>query len=639
MSDSALILGDQGPFLSTIDNFRPRTQQQQMSAEIETLINQESGVLVCESPTGTGKTLAYLVPLVLSSKTAIISTATRHLQDQVFYKDLPLVLDTLKIKKKICLLKGRSNYLCIHRLHTQGAVEAAKSSKFDDVYSSICQWSQQTKSGDINDLSSLEENSVLRPLVTSTSDNCLGGDCAHFDECFVRKARVKALEADIVVVNHHLYLANLVLNQDGLGQLLPKTDVMVFDEAHSLPETASMQLSRSLSSRQLSQMLADLKSVLSEDAKPVDELFELMQRLSNDLDSCLDLFSKPLKVPADDYFTDSSSSAPFQRLLGDLDVLCDQLKSRSDKKEYDLLHQRAFQSTELLGECLFSEHEKEKYFCWIDASKFQFRMNQTPIELTEFGHQLSASESTSSILVSATLSSAGDFKFFTNQLGLEECRTQCFSSPYDYKRQCRLYLPEQLPDPWHRDYPVKLLDCATKLIHLYQGKTFFLFTSHAAMETAYEQLKVSIGFPLLKQGQKPKHKLIDQFKELNNAVLLGTSSFWEGVDVKGASLSCVIIDKLPFASPEDPVLKARLKRMEQFGQNPFMHYQVPQMIIALKQGIGRLIRDETDSGVIMIGDCRLTTKAYGRRVLKALPPIPRLSKWDQVKAFVNSKSS
>ena len=636
MTESASILGPEGPFQFAVDNFTARIQQQQMSTAIETLINQASGVLICESPTGTGKTWAYLVPVVLSGKTAIISTATRHLQDQVFDKDLPQVLDILNLKRKVCLLKGRANYLCLHRLHTHAAVEAARTSKFDRQYSQICQWSQDTYSGDINELTTLEENSILRPLITSTSDNCLGGECTHFDECFVRKARVKALEADIVVVNHHLFLANMVLNQDGLGQLLPNTDVLVFDEAHSLPETASMQLSRSLSARQIVQFVTDLKTKLSEQQTAVDELYDKLKQLESSLGSALALFVKPLRTESDSFFSQPAMREPFDHLLDALDTLTQHLSALTDQKDYELLYQRCHFYSELLGECLFNEHEIEKYFCWIDSSPGQFRINQTPLELSEFGQSLTQNESKASVLVSATLSSGGDFSYFTDQLGLADAKENYFESPYDYTRQCRLYLPANMPDPWQPEYAEKLLAHAINLIELYQGKTFFLFTSHRAMENAYVQLQQQVNYPLLKQGQKPKHELIDEFKRLGNAVLLGTSSFWEGVDVKGERLSCVIIDKLPFASPDDPVLKARLKRIELKGRHPFIHYQVPQMIISLKQGIGRLIRDETDRGVIMIGDSRLITKAYGKRVIKALPNIPKVNKWQDIVDFVKA---
>ena len=637
MTSSEFILGPQGPFVTALENFHVRHQQQQMSCEIESLISLNQGVLVAESPTGTGKTLAYLVPVVRSDKTTIISTATRHLQDQVFYKDLPLVLKTLGVKKRTCLLKGRSNYLCLHRLHTHASAHAARHSRNDKTYETICQWSNQTPTGDVNDLQVLEETSEMRPLITSTTDNCLGSECTHFNECFVRKARLKALEADIVVVNHHLYLANMVLKDDGLGQLLPRADVLVFDEAHSLPEIASMQLSRSVTSRQLTQLASDIKSKLLDESHGVEELFAGCEKLEKQIVSVMKSLGKPIKSEAQAFFEKSATQNLFQQLLNVLDMITQMLKVRSDQKEYELLFLRANNCCELLGECLYSEHEQEKYFCWIEAGKLYFRINQTPIELEQLGSTLSKAQAVSSILVSATLSSAGDFSYFCEQLSLTDCKTRSWPSPFDYEKQCRLYLPAQLPEPWHQDYTVGLLEHAVKLIELFGGRLFFLFTSHHAMESMYPLLQSRIDYPILKQGQMPKHDLIDQFKSLGNAVLLGTSSFWEGVDVKGSTLSCVIIDKLPFASPEEPVLKARMKRMEEAGRNAFMHYQIPQMVISLKQGIGRLIRDEKDCGVVMLGDSRITTKRYGSQVLRALPPIPKVSDWEQVEQFYNSQ--
>ena len=636
MQTSEFILGPDGPFISALENFHVRIQQQQMGSEIESLINNNQGVLVAESPTGTGKTLAYLVPVVSSDKTAIISTATRHLQDQVFYKDLPLVLNTLGIKKRTCLLKGRSNYLCIHRLHTQASVHAARDSRHDKTYETICEWSNQTPTGDVNDLQVLEETSELRPLITSTSDNCLGSECTHFNECFVRKARLRALESDIVVVNHHLYLANLVLKDDGLGQLLPRAGVLVFDEAHSLPEIASMQLSRSVTSRQINQLSSDLKSKLLDESSGIEELFNSCEKLEKQMVTVMKSFTKPLKSEAQDFFDNQKSQASFQKLLDVLDQLTQLLKTRVDNKEYELFYQRANNCSELLGECLYSEHEQDKYFCWIEAGKLYFRINQTPIELEQFGARLSQPDAVSSVLVSATLSSAGDFSYFCEQLALSDCTTHSWPSPFNYKTQCRLYLPADLPEPRHPDYTQTLREHAVKLINLFGGRLFFLFTSHYAMEAMYPQLQTRIDYPILKQGQMPKQDLIDQFKLLGNAVLMGTSSFWEGVDVKGSTLSCVIIDKLPFASPEEPILKARMKRMEETGRNPFMHYQIPQMVISLKQGIGRLIRDEKDHGVVMIGDSRLTSKRYGAQVLRALPAIPKIGNWDEVEEFHNT---
>ena len=614
-----------------------RSQQQQMGSEIESLITTDPGVLVAESPTGTGKTLAYLVPVVSSDKTAIISTATRHLQDQVFYKDLPLVLKTLNAKKRTCLLKGRSNYLCLHRLHTHASVEAARNVRHDEKYQTICQWSNQTPTGDINDLQVLEETSELRPLITSTTDNCLGSECTHFNDCFVRKARLKALESDIVVVNHHLYLANMVLKEDGLGQLLPRADVLIFDEAHSLPEIASMQLSRSITSRQIIQLTSDLRSKLLEERHGLEELFACCEQLNKQMTAVMKHLGKPVKSEAQEFFENSKSRAAFQTLLDLLDLVSQMLKVRSDDKEYELLYQRATNCSELLGECLYSEHEQEKYFCWVEAGKLYFRINQTPIELEQFGAKLSQAEAVSSVLVSATLSSAGDFSYFCEQLALTNCKTRSWASPFNYAKQCRLYLPANLPEPRHPDYSATLLEHAVNLINLFGGRLFFLFTSHHAMEAMYPQLQSRIDFPILKQGQMPKHDLIDKFKSVGNAVLLGTSSFWEGVDVKGSTLSCVIIDKLPFASPDEPVLKARMKRMEEAGRNPFMHYQIPQMVISLKQGIGRLIRDEKDYGVIMLGDSRLISKRYGAKVLSALPAIPRVNDWEDVERFFHSQ--
>ncbi len=630
------LLGPHGPFSLALDNFRPRYQQQEMTACIEALIDDGEGVFVAESPTGTGKTLAYLVPVIASDKTAIISTATRHLQDQIFYKDIPLAFDALDIKKKICLLKGRSNYLCLHRLHTQASIEVGKNKKLHNQYVAVCEWSNQTATGDINDIDQLEETSTLRPLITSTSDNCLGTECGHFEGCFVRKARLKALDADIVVVNHHLYLANLILKQDGFGQLLPETDVLIFDEAHALPDTASLQLSRSISSRQIAQLIGDLNSKLVLESVSIDELFETQQQLDKQLMVVVRLFGKPIKQDAETLFDNENIKSNFKILLDLLEKLTTQLKSYTDEKEYDLLYQRSLAISELLGECLFLEHEKDKFFCWIDATNMRFVLNQTPLRLDEFGERLSDPSEPVTVLVSATLSSSGDFSYFSNQLSLFQIKSKSWPSPFDFKRQCRLYLPDNLPDPRAPQFAEQLLNSAVNLIEVCKGRTFFLFTSHQAMESTYPKIIDLIDYPVLKQGQRSKQELISQFNQLGNTVLLGTSSFWEGVDVKGPNLSCVIIDKLPFASPDDPVLKARLKRMEQNQQNPFLHFQLPQMIIALKQGIGRLIRDESDIGIIMIGDSRLKTKSYGKRVLNALPAIPITSDWEEVESFARS---
>lgn len=633
LTNSERILGPDGPFVSALDNFHVREQQQQMGSEIELLLSQDHGVLVAESPTGTGKTLAYLVPVVSSDKTAIISTATRHLQDQVFYNDLPLVLKALNVKKLTCLLKGRSNYLCLHRLHTHASVAAARHAGHRQKYNLVCDWSKQTFTGDINDLQGLEETSALRPLVTSTTDNCLGSDCTHFNDCFVRKARVRALEADIVVVNHHLYLAHMALRQDGLGQLLPEADVQIFDEAHSLPEIASMQLSRSVTSRHVTQLASDTKTVIIGEQVAVDELYDCCEQLEKQMMSVMKIVDKPIISDAQSFFENHSNREAFKKLLDLLDVFTEMLKSRADRKEYDLLHQRAKKCTDLLGESLFGEHEQEKYICWIECGKMNFRINQTPIELEQFGSRLSQAESTASVLVSATLSSAGDFSWFCDQLALTDCTTRSWPSPFDYSKQCRLFVPAGLPEPWHPDYTSSLLEHAVKLIDLFNGRLFFLFTSHRAMETMYPLLLKRTDLPILKQGQMPKHDLLDRFKSIGNAILLGTSSFWEGVDVKGSTLSCVIIDKLPFASPDQPILKARMKKMAENGQNPFMHYQLPQMVISLKQGIGRLIRDENDHGVVMIADSRLKTKRYGAGVLRALPAIPLACDWIEVERF------
>jgi ATP-dependent DNA helicase DinG len=622
MSKIAELLGDNGPLAGCIPGFSAREEQQCMAeAAAEAIAGQET--LIVEAGTGTGKTFAYLMPALRSGKKIIISTGTRHLQDQLFSKDLPVVRDALKLPVHIALLKGRTNYLCWHRMGSATTDGRQFSGQQLHELEQVRAWSELTKSGDIAELGSVSEGSVIWPRVTSTTENCLGQECEYFQECFVIKARRNAMEADIVVINHHLLFADMVLREEGFGELLPGADAFIIDEAHQLPAVASVFFGTTLSSYQLRDLARDTRLEHLREAGDMQGLPDTAQQLDGLVHRVrLALGNRDRRASWSEVSGNRELQVLLDELSGCLEQLSGWLSQAAERgKGLENCYQRAVVLKGRLS--LLLEHASGEYIHWFETSRSSFRINLTPLDIAPVFRCCMDSLASAWVFTSATLAVGDSFSHFSMQLGLDDARMLKLDSPFDYQRNALLYMPDDMPEPNERCYTDAVVACAREVLEASKGRAFLLFTSHSALQAAAAQLEDSIDYPVLVQGSAPRQELLERFRHLGNAVLLGTSSFWEGVDVRGEALSCVIIDKLPFGSPGDPVLQARIEALRNQGLNPFMEHQLPSAVISLKQGIGRLIRDRNDRGVLVLCDPRLRTKSYGKIFLKSLPAMPQ----------------
>jgi len=628
-------LSSDGALASEVPGFAARPQQQQMADAVERALEQGEALIV-EAGTGTGKTFAYLVPTLLSGQKVIISTGTRHLQDQLFHRDLPTVQSALAVPVNAALLKGRANYLCHHRLEATRSEGRLRDRLQVGQLEAIFDWSGRTRSGDIAELSGIPEDAPVWPRVTSTAENCLGQQCEWFAKCHVIQARRAAQEADLVVINHHLLCADLALKEEGFGELLPGADVFVIDEAHQLPETAARFFGLTLSSRQLQELAQDSITEYLRETTDQEGLPAVARQVEHALQGVR------LAMGQDE------QRAPWSRLAGNTDLskhlialgeslaeLSAALEQQAERSRgLDNCYQRAVKLQGLLVQC--TEQPPANHVHWFETWRQSFRINLTPLDVADIFSSQRQELPRCWVFTSATLSVNGAFDHFARQLGLEDAGTLSLDSPFDFQNNALFYVPEGLPEPNDASYTDRMLDCSEQIIRAARGRTFVLFTSYRALHIARRRLQESCDFPLLVQGSAPRNELLERFRELGNAVLLGTSSFWEGVDVRGGALSCVIIDKLPFASPGDPVWQARIDALKEQGGNPFIDEQLPHAVITLKQGVGRLIRDVDDRGVLVICDPRLVGKSYGRVFLNSLPDMKRSRDFDEVVAFFDA---
>ena len=632
MQTPADILGEHGALAGLVPDFTVRPQQVEMAEAIREAIDQGDS-LICEAGTGTGKTFAYLVPALQSGYKVIISTGTRHLQDQLFTRDLPLVREAVGRPLNVALLKGRANYLCLHRLG-QAEFDSRRLDRQAKHYlADIRAWSQQTDSGDLAELSHIPEDASVRPACVSSVDNCLGQECDFYEDCFVFRARRRAVEADLAVVNHHLFLADMILKEAGYGELLPSAEVVIFDEAHQMPELASQFFSETLSSRQLLELVSDSRTAYFEEAADLPEFPGMLDHCEKAIrDLRLSFSGADKRVAWAGLKEMADVSAALSTLLDKMDAVYQVLEDFAGRgKSLDNCHKRTEAALAFLGQ--FNDREEDEYIRWLELRGNGFFLHRTPLDIADVFRTRINDYECLSIFTSATLSVNREFGHFSSQLGLEQVEARSWDSPFDFNTQSLLYLPRGLPDPRTSDFTANLVDKSLPLLRLTRGRAFFLFTSHRALRQAAELVGAALDYPILVQGDAPRTELLETFRTTPHAVLLGTSSFWEGVDVRGQALSCVIIDKLPFAAPGDPVLNARLTRMEEQGRNPFMEYQVPEAVLALKQGIGRLLRDKSDYGVLMIGDPRLRTRPYGRIFLNSLPDMTHTEDLSDIEAF------
>ena len=661
MSSLTEVFGPDGPLAKRIEGYRHRESQIEMAAKIAAAIN-ESSVLVAEAGTGTGKTFAYLVPILLSGGKVIISTGTKTLQDQLFHRDIPTVIAALNIPVSTALLKGRANYVCLH--HLDNAIADGRFLSRDDTrhIQVIRRFADRSLnsggSGDRAELPDVPERSSAWNMAVSTRENCLGSQCSQYEECFVMKARKAAMTAEVVVVNHHLFFADLVLKDDGAQDLLPACNTVIFDEAHQLPETATMFFGDVVTTSQLTELARDARLMGVQHAADFKDLQEAAQSLDKAArDLRLIMHEDTARLPGQTVTAREGFDQAFTDTQEKLTSLREMLESQSGRAQE-------------LANCLERADEfaarmagwrgdgvggpVEGFIRWAEVFGQSLAFHLTPLSVANIFREQVFGQKRAWIFTSATLAVKGEFSHYQTEMGLlneeraGDCEDDAFNerrvvtaawpSPFDYPNQALLYVPANISPPNTPEHTADVVKAALPLIEASAGRAFLLFTSLRAMDRAYGLLKehwekTGWTYPLMVQGEGTRTELLERFRKLGNAVLVASHSFWEGVDVKGEALSIVVIDKLPFAPPDDPVLAARIDAIAKSGGNPFMEYQVPHAAISLKQGAGRLIRDETDRGVLMICDPRLVEKPYGKRIWQSLPPMKRTRDEAEALAF------
>ena len=645
------IFGEGGPLQRALPGFNVRRQQVHMAGRIAAALTRRE-ILTVEAGTGTGKTFAYLVPALLSGKRVLLSTGTRTLQDQLFAKDLPLVGAALGRPAKVALLKGRANYLCRHRLGQ------ADSRGPDDTLERILSWSRITRSGDLAEVSGLADSHPIWPQVTSTRDNCLGTRCPQLASCHVALARREALDADIVIVNHHLLLADLALKEDGFGDLLGAADAIILDEAHQIPDLAAQFFGANVSSRRIESLLNDVQSELARQHGLAAEAHRHVMVAVARVQSCIGRLYE-VAAGGTGRLAWTEANTPVAQAVTDLTRsvadLAAALRAGGEESAAGALGDRAGELAASLGRiAAVGELDGARSIeIVIDAEtaargydrrhrerpRKRFALSLLPFDIAERFQALVEGHPCSWVFTSATLSLGEDFSPFTARLGLDGCATLKIDSPFDYPRQGLLYLPPRMPLPASPEFLPAVMQVALELIDAARGGAFVLFTSHRALAAAAalwrERGHETDRYRLLVQGEAPREQLLGEFREHGSAVLLGTTSFWEGVDVKGSALRLVVIEKLPFASPDDPLVRARVEHLEATGKNPFRDYQLPEAALALKQGVGRLIRSEEDFGAVAICDPRLVGRSYGKVFLGALPPMAVTREREEALAFLS----
>ena len=635
MSELENIFGPAGALSDTVGRFSLRPGQIEMAEAIEDALNDQVD-LVVEAATGTGKTLAYLIPLMRQAERAIISTGTLNLQDQLFQRDLPVAMQALGIEKKAALLKGRSNYLCLHRLEQNAHSDGAQQPDVLPDFKRVELWARSTTTGDIAELDSVGADAPVWPLVTSTQDNCLGSECPLFSQCHLVHARRKAQAADLVVVNHHLLFADLSLKQTGFGEVLPGAEVVVIDEAHQMPNTARQFFSQRVSAWQIRELNRDALTA----AGHARGALAVMQKPAGQLKAALSAaITAFVALPSKGDAARLSGTQPeLKKLSQALDSVREALASIADlSKDLGQCAHRASVLNQDLDAFLGNDAD---HIRWYSHRQGQFGLNLTPLDIAEPIQAIRQDAPGTWVMTSATLAVANRFDHFTGRLGLESARELVIGTPFDYRSQARLWVPDGLPEPSDAQHTQALMEKIHPLLVASEGRAFLLFTSHRALRQAAAWLRAHSDFNLHVQQEAGRATLLSRFLSEPKSVLLGAASFWEGVDVPGDQLRIVVIDKLPFTPPDDPILEATIKAANEQGQRAFATIQIPHAVLTLKQGVGRLIRQREDYGILVIGDPRLATRSYGKIFLNSLPDMtPCASVTDAIDFIYASEES
>ena len=637
------ILSPGGAIAKSHPFYEHRPGQVQMALAVADAIKNDLNLCV-EAGTGTGKTLAYLLPVVFSGKRVVISTATKNLQEQLFQKDIPFLEKALKQKFSVCYMKGRGNYLCLNRLETIQNAAYLFSPHDPEYLKKIKKWVRQTETGDRAELSTLPENLALWQHIDARRETCEGRKCRNFESCFVTLVRQRALESDIVIVNHHLFFADLALRQEDFGKVLPDYSSVVFDEAHEIEDVATQYFGVRISNYRMGEFLHDARAAFTESGENSALFSSELDRLAEYVKEFFAGFwnrggryvmrpsgggSGVRRGPAGC----GNLNEIYKNLRVQIDAAHRALDSLPVKNDnIEALVRRAREMKSELAEILESESNENVY--WYEIRGHGVFLQSTPINLAPVLSEKLFASADCVVLTSATLSTGGDFSFIRARLGLTDTAELIVPSHFDFIRQSILYVPRNIPEPREAGWSESAAAEIQTIIEASRGRAFLLFTSYTQMRQVYESLRDVVEFPLLMQGEKSKSRLLEEFRSTPGAVLFATSSFWQGVDVQGEQLSCVVIDKLPFAVPNDPVVAARINRVNETGGNAFYEYQIPAATILLKQGMGRLIRNRTDRGILAILDKRVVTKSYGRAFLESLPPVPMTHDQAEIRRFL-----